>query len=229
LYHARTAIGIASFALSSTGSAARGQQLQPLFGWGAVIAVPGEYAVGSDVARRLGGAGFTSGTIVSAVEEPTESAYLLQSIRSDQYRGKRVRFTGYVKTILALGQAGLFVRIDGRDSSLAGDFMVGRLIQTSKEWAKYSIVLDVPNDAIGITFGLHLTGAGQAWLDDVSLETVESDVPTTTPSPARPWHGPVAIGPNDGTTLATRYRHAPLVPVNLDFEQTRPFATWNRL
>lgn len=40
--------------------------------------------------------------------------------------------------------------------------------------------MDVPANAVFITFGAELWGAGEIWLDNVSIETVDNSVPTTT-------------------------------------------------
>ena len=40
-------------------------------------------------------------------------------------------------------------------------------------------MLDVPAEAEGILFGLILSGTGEAWIDDASLEEVGADVAST--------------------------------------------------
>ncbi|MGI0014919.1 MAG: hypothetical protein ACREBU_15975 [Nitrososphaera sp.] len=47
------------------------------------------------------------------------------------------------------------------------------------DWKKYEIFLDVPQDSVGIAFGILLNGQGQVWIDDLNLEVVGEDVPTT--------------------------------------------------
>jgi hypothetical protein len=69
-----------------------------------------------------------------------------------------------------------------RDSSgnlLAFDNMRDRFISGTNDWAHYSIVLDVAEDAEDITFGFFSSAAGQTWMADVKLEEVDSNVPTT--------------------------------------------------
>jgi hypothetical protein len=43
----------------------------------------------------------------------------------------------------------------------------------------YEVVLDVAPEATSIALGALLTGPGEVWLDDVSLEVVPATVPTT--------------------------------------------------
>jgi hypothetical protein len=108
---------------------------------------------------------------------------VMQSFAAENYRGKRVRFSAFVKTNNVEGWAGLWMRIDGDDvrtkGSLAFDNMQNRSIKGTKDWQKYDVVLNVPNEAAGIFFGIILDGKGQLWMDDVQFEPVGLDVPTT--------------------------------------------------
>jgi hypothetical protein len=137
---------------------------------------------------------------------------IVQSIKADDYRGKRVRLSGWIKGQKAQ-QANLWMRVDAPDSR--------RLAFESKgesgtfNWHKISIVLDVHPSALVINFGLVLSGGGKAWLDDVQLEVLKT---------ARTMDkGPVS-GIYEGATQEQRlYERAPDQPVNLDFEQaTKP-------
>jgi len=76
--------------------------------------------------------------------------------------------------------AGLWLRVDGPKSEpLAFDNMQERAIKGDTDWTKYEIVLDVPDHAAEIAFGLLLSGKGQVWMDDLKFEVVGKDVPTT--------------------------------------------------
>jgi hypothetical protein len=77
--------------------------------------------------------------------------------------------------------------------------MANRSIRGTTDWNQYAIVLDVTQLADEISFGVTLEGGGAVWIDDVSLEEVDSSVPVTDlQKPKQPW---------------------PLVPRNLDFER----------
>ena len=111
-----------------------------------------------------------------------------RSINDDlpQYRGKRIRFSANVKAQGVEGWAGLWMRIDGarnpangRPAFLGFDNMQGRPIAGTKDWQSYSIVLDVPEAAVGIYQGLLLHGSGHVWLNGVKVDVVGNDVPTT--------------------------------------------------
>ena len=149
-------------------------------GWQAVTDGSGEYSVSADVARRDGGQGYAGATIKANVASPRGSAMLAQSIRADAYRGKRVRLSGFLKTIgVNEGTAVLFMRVDGEGTVQSSDFMENRPLMLTTDWARQEIVLDIPRNAVGFTYGFMLGGSGQAWLDDVQIDVVGNDVPTT--------------------------------------------------
>lgn len=105
---------------------------------------------------------------------------LMQCMGPEQFRGRRLRFTMWVKTKNA-DSVQPWMRIDGPEQgvSLAFDNMCKRNITGTTKWNEYSIVLDVPLDSTNICFGVILMGSGYMWLDDVSLEAVSKRVPVT--------------------------------------------------
>jgi hypothetical protein len=107
---------------------------------------------------------------------------LVQGLNPEAYRGQRIRYSGYVRTDQAAGGgAALWMRVDGakRGETLAFDNMHGREITGTTEWKKCEIVLDVPQEAAAINFGALLAGKGTAWVDDLTIEKVDTSVPTT--------------------------------------------------
>lgn len=188
-------------------------------GWQAITDASGEYTVSADVARRDGGQGFAGATIKSNVDSPVGSAMLAQSIRADAYRGKRIRLSGYLKTIgVNEGTAVLFMRVDGDGVVQTSDYMQNRPMMLTTDWTRQEIVLDVPRDAIGFTYGFMLGGSGQAWLDDVQLDVVSDDVPTTgQPGGLYPTRPALNAGELDRRRhdQEVAYRRASSSPVNL--------------
>src|SRR5262249_22806870 len=76
------------------------------------------------------------------------------------------------------------------------------------DWATAEVVLDVPEKATGIAFGMILFGGkGTVWIDDVKLEAVGKDVKVTAETPAEA--GGEGLANSDGL---------PEAPVNLGFE-----------
>ncbi len=59
--------------------------------------------------------------------------------------------------------------------------MQGRPIRGTTPWTRYAVVLDVPQEAKAIAFGVLLDGAGELWFDSFTFDTVARDVPTSNP------------------------------------------------
>ena len=112
--------------------------------------------------------------------DPSEFAALCQTFKADAYHGKRLRFSAAVRSADVENCAALFMRVGGAgDKMLAFDNMRNRQITGSNEWAHHVIVLEVAEDAETIVFGMLLSLNGQAWMADVHLDVVGTDVPTT--------------------------------------------------
>jgi len=140
---------------------------------------PNEYKMNVDQATKHGGV--ASATIRYKEANPSNGfGTLMQSIRADEFRGKRLRVTGFVKSDGVADWAGLWVRVDGAEKTgVAFDNMMNRKIEGTTAWTKYSVVLDVPEDAAAIAFGLLLSGKGQVWVDDLAIDVVGPDVAST--------------------------------------------------
>lgn len=107
---------------------------------------------------------------------------MMQMCRAESFRGKRLKFTGYVKTLDVAGTANLWFRVDGENGKiLAFDNMSDRPIKGTTDWKEYSVVLDVPETATALAYGIFVSGsgAGTAWLNDVQLIEVGSGVKST--------------------------------------------------
>lgn len=174
---AATVVAAAACAVLGLSAAAAAQDDPVPTGWRAIGS--GTYSLGADVARRPGGTGWHSATLASAVELPEETGMVLQSIRADEFRGRRIRLTGYLRTDAVAGTAGLFARVDGKEATQTSDYMLNRALSGTQAWRRQTIVLDVPRDAVGITVGFYLSGPGRLWVDDIAMETVGRDVPAT--------------------------------------------------
>lgn len=137
-----------------------------------------EYKIGFDTKEKYNGS--KSILIESKVDKvKSDFSTILQSISADQYLGKRIRFSGYVKTQKA-ESASLWMRIDGENKSiLQFDNMDKREIKGTNNWKKYDIVLDVTNSSNSIVLGGFLVGTGKAWFDSFKVEVVDKSVPST--------------------------------------------------
>ena len=139
-------------------------------------------------------------TIKSIDKEINGCGTFMQQCLPDNYLGKRVRMSGFVKYENVTDWAGLWLRIDGAeaDKVLSFDNMGERPIKGTTDWNKYEIVLDVPLSATMMSFGALLKGTGQIWFDNIKFEVVDNTVEITDKSK----------------------NHMPLTePTNLDFEK----------
>lgn len=87
------------------------------------------------------------------------------------FEGREILLKGYIKTEnVKSGYAGLWMRIDGEQPTIAFDNMESRGVKGNTEWAAYSIRL--PYDA-GAAKSIHigglLIGDGKAWFDQLEL------------------------------------------------------------
>ncbi|GIO84905.1 putative HTH-type transcriptional regulator YbfP [Paenibacillus faecis] len=105
---------------------------------------------------------------------------LMQQFQAADFLGKRVRFSGFVKSENITGWSGLWMRIDDKSENILGfDNMEPRCIKGTTEWNHYACVLDVPEEANRINIGILLSGFGQVWLSSCSFEEVGKDIPVT--------------------------------------------------
>lgn len=173
-------------------------------GWHVAGSKPADYSAGVGAPAHSGKDG---AQLHSVAPQPTGFGTLMQNVDASLYRGKRLRMTAFVKSVDVAAWAGLWMRVDGSSGVLSFDNMSKRPIKGKTEWAQYSVVLDVPDTANRVAFGVLLQGSGSVSVDDFAFETVGSDVPTTGGRPGI-RDVPVHIG-----------EALPKSPQNLSFEQ----------
>ncbi|RSL35241.1 AraC family transcriptional regulator [Salibacterium salarium] len=151
-------------------------------GWIMTGEAPSDYETGLD--NRIVHSGTYSAYLRSKDEKAWGFATLMQQIKSDRYRGERIRFSAFVKSEDVKGSAGLWMRIDHSSGEvLAFDNMMNRPIKGTNEWNRYSVVLDVPVKSEVIAIGMLLNGHGHIWMDDLCFEIVDETVPVTEQNP----------------------------------------------
>lgn len=129
-----------------------------------------------------------------------EFGTLMQTISADAYRGKRVRLSAMVSAekSLSKGRIALWMRVnDATGRVTAFDDMQTGSIAAGTGWLRQEIVLDVPDQAASITFGILLAGGeeGCCWgrlaASDFRLQAVGGDVATTADTLASMPQAPV--------------------------------------
>jgi hypothetical protein len=166
-------------------------------GWFLAGTKPAEYEAGVDADQLY--QGHTSAFLKSKTLSVDGFGTLMQRVRAEHYIGKRVRLSGLVKSREVMSWAGLWMRVDKGEDIIALDNMQDRPIKGTTDWRSYDVVLDVPADSTGISFGILLDGAGKVWLSGTKFDVVGADVAST--------------GAGD--------RKIPDSPVNLDFTESR--------
>ena len=146
-------------------------------GWFLAGSRPASYEAGTDAQAASNG----NASVYLKSKEPVSDGFgtLMQEFRADKYAGKRVRLSAFVKSEVVRDWAGLWragwhregVRCLRDPARLAHERQTG--------WQSYAVVLDVPQDATGIFFGVLLAGSGTVWLNSVKFEIVGPEVPTT--------------------------------------------------
>jgi len=189
----RFLIELATIVLIVTGTVSAQGNSQLPKGWIASGNKPSEYEMGID--KTISQNGKSSAFIKSKVPKPNDFGTLMQITSAENYIGKRIKLSGYIKSDSVEGWSGMWMRIDGENKQeLSFDNMRDRAIKGTTDWKKYEIVLDVPAGSKAIAFGVLLCGKGKVWFDNMKIVEVDKSVPVTN-----------VTYPKD--------------PVNLDFEE----------
>ena len=147
-------------------------------GWYPAGSNPNEYEMGID--NTIFQSGQSCAYIKSKNPKRDEFGTLMQTISAENYLGKRLQLSGYIKSEDVEEWCGMWMRIDGESNKLLGfDNMQDRAIKGNTDWNKYVIVLDVPVSSKTILFGVLLTGEGKVWFDNFELKEVDKSVQVT--------------------------------------------------
>jgi len=165
-------------------------------GWFPAGSNPSEYEMNID--NSIFQSGQSSAYIKSKSPKENEFGTLMQTISAENYLGKRLQLSGYIKSEDIKGWSGIWMRIDGENNQQLGfDNMQGRAIKGTTDWKKYDIVLDIPSNSKTINYGVLLGGEGKVWFDNFKIEEVDKNVQLTN---------------------LMQEKKLPNKPINLDFE-----------
>lgn len=156
-------------------------------GWFLAGGDPKSYQIGVEKsAERKNSVAF-----LKSIKQSNSFGTIMQGFNPSKYLGKRVRMTGFIKSQGVEDWAGMWFRIDGEDKKMLGfDNMQNRPIKGNTSWTKYSIVVDAPENSKYFAYGVLLSGQGQVWLDDLSLEIVDKSEPLTAIADAPTFDNP---------------------------------------
>ena len=167
------------------------------------------YVVGVDQVQTWGG--MPSAYVRSLQSSVDGFGGMMQTTSAEDFVGKRVRLSGWIKTEDANEGGGhLWLRVDGQQQgvSLQFDNMDNRAAKGTTDWQEASVVLDVPTEASALAFGFFVQGGGKMWVSGTKMEEVGPDVPSTN-----------MLKPQ---TQQQQRRVLPKAPVNLGFYPDAP-------
>jgi hypothetical protein len=172
-------------------------------GWSKNGAKSESYVVGVDSLQTWGG---MPSAYVESLSSSVEGGFggMMQSTSAENYEGKRVKLSGWIKTEDANEGGGhLWLRIDGqeRGQMLGFDNMNNRAVKGTADWQEASVVLDVPKGASALAYGFFVQGGGKMWVNGQKIEEVGAEVPST--------------------NMVTK-PSLPKAPTNLGFDPNRP-------
>lgn len=159
-----------------TASALHAVDDSPPRGWIAPLSKTYQRGVDETTLRE----GKSSAFIRSVAAVPEDFASMLQSFSAEDFKGKRVRFHGWMKAEAVINAATLWMRFDdAAGRAIALDNMMDRPLKGTSDWREMSIVMNVPQSADSIYIGMIMSGTGQAWMNGLRFEVVDDSVPTT--------------------------------------------------
>lgn len=137
--------------------------------WFKAGSLPESYDMGGDPTVSHGSPG---GGFIKSIESPINGfGTWMTTISPGEYLGHGIKLTAYVKTDNVANWVGLWMRVDGIEFSTSFDNMGNRSLNGTTDWEQHEIILDVPNDANQISYGILLSGTGEAMVDGLELET----------------------------------------------------------
>lgn len=154
-------------------------------GRGGPLALPGACKVGVDGQSSVNGG--QTFTVLCANPDVPSFGGAQTMFDSVQYRGKRVRVSGWLKAngiesvsnpqyAAVEGGGGLWIGV-GSGNGVRTDRMQDRAITGSADWQYRDFVVDVPLDNNRLMVGFWMQGKGQLWARDLTVEEVSTSVP----------------------------------------------------
>lgn len=117
---------------------------------------------------------------IQLVNHSSESFGLMgQAIKPDKFRGKRVLFSGNIESSSSTGKGYFYIYTASPGFTGGYDYMENRFITGNQKRSRQQVVVDVPEDCVGITFGFIAKGSGKFWVDGFRFGSVSTETPIT--------------------------------------------------
>jgi len=171
LYISLLALLLASFSSVSDGK---------IKGWFLAGSHPDSYEIGLESNSDKGG----NVAYLKSVTSPIEGfGTIMQSFEPVDYLGKRIKLTGNIKAIDIDKSSGMWMRIDGMKDGkrevMGFDNMQDRQIKGTQDWKQYEIILDVPQEATYVSYGVLIGGTGKMLIDSFKFEIIDDNKKST--------------------------------------------------
>jgi hypothetical protein len=103
-----------------------------------------------------------------------ESYGAVDRVPAEQFLGKRVRVSAWVKTKDMTSPMGIYIRARGpNDSNMAdADPKSRKMVESEDGWKHLFIEINVPPGAMNLSYGIFFRGRGKIWVDDFKTEVV---------------------------------------------------------
>lgn len=174
---AATVLLIALAAALAPPAAAQTAEVLP-HDWFEIRFRPADYDVTLDASAAFEGHYGGSVRRITPIVDRNDFGGFIQPVRAAPWRGKRIAMRAWIKTEQA-DSAQMWLRIDAADNYLAMDNMDNRPIKGTTGWALYEIVMDVPDRAEYLVYGVFLAGGGRVDIDNVQFLPAPAGAKTT--------------------------------------------------
>lgn len=118
------------------------------------------------------------GFIRSLLPKKQDFGTIMRTAGISKQKGKRIQLWSKIKTQNA-DSAGAWFRINGKKRTLSFDNMSERRIEGTQDWTEVSLVLDIPEEATSVSYGILLEGEGKVWFHEPKFRIVDLTVQTT--------------------------------------------------
>lgn len=141
----------------------------------------GYFSMGLDPERP--GCAVISSTPLADHLPASQFATLSQSIAAEPYLGNAIRVECELASENLDGSGTIWLRVDGqRANAIRFDNLLdqpGVPLSGTQDWRRFSIALDVPEEAVSIHFGFLLRGRGKLWARNFAVESIAAtDAPS---------------------------------------------------
>jgi hypothetical protein len=167
------------------------------FAYGAVPPPPAHWFVSSQrlgegfiyytatLDRTVAYEGSSSGLLKSKSLESNTSATLMQAARATAFRGKRIKFSAYLRTRDVTQSAGLWIRAEDADGGIVAfrnsqtPWASASRVRGDSEWTRVQMIVSLPSSSVAMFYGVQLFGPGSVWIDKARFDILgDAELPS---------------------------------------------------